>query len=114
MKDTVKSAAEISRFFSQGKRFNTPYVSVLVLDCEQHDRPGRVAVIAGKKLGGAVARNANKRRIRALLHDLGGPWSGYDIAFIAKPALMRTPYSKVCSACFKALEKVGLVNPASR
>ncbi len=111
MKSTIKSSTEISNLFSKGKRFNTPFITVLVLKAEQHDHEvhhGRVAVIAGKKLGGAVWRNASKRRMRAVIHDLGGPWDGYDIVFLARSSLMKASYDKVCATCEKALQHAGI------
>lgn len=106
MKATVKSPEEISLFFTDGKRFSTPYATIFVL--EQHGRYGRVAVIAGKKSGGAVWRNAAKRRLRALIHDQLGPWDGYDVAFVAKRSILKDPYSKVLSSTARTLEKAGI------
>jgi ribonuclease P protein component len=118
VKSTIKSSADISLLFSQGKRISTPFVTVLAMkrsDRHDHDRNhGRVAFIAGKKLGCAVWRNSAKRRMRAIVCDLGGPWEGYDIAFMARPPLMKASYGKVRSACEKALIKADIVNPASR
>ena len=91
--------------------------TVLVLKrTEQHDHDlhGRVAFIAGKKLGNAVWRNAAKRRLRALVCDLGGPGAGWDVVISARSAILKASYSKVSHACEKALEKAGLINPASR
>ena len=90
---------------------------MLVLErTEQHDHDlhGRVAFIAGKKLGNAVWRNAAKRRLRAIVCDLGGPWEGWDVVISARSAILKASYSKVSHACEKALEKAGLINPASR
>lgn len=118
VKSTIKSSAEISRLFSQGKRFSTPFLSVLVLEQEhQHDHEpshGRVAFIAGKKLGCAVWRNGAKRRMRAIVHDLGGPWDGYDVAFMARAPITKASYSKVSAACKKALQKAAIIESASR
>lgn len=118
MKATITSSADISRLFSQGKRVSTPFVTVLVLkQNEQHDHDaihGRVAFIAGKKLGCAVWRNSAKRRMRAIVHDLGGPWDGYDVAFMARSPILKASYSKVSSACKKAVENAGLTEFASR
>lgn len=118
MKSTIKSSADISLLFSQGKRISTPFVTVLAMkrsDRHDHDRNhGRVAFIAGKKLGCAVWRNSAKRRMRAIVCDLGGPWEGYDIAFMARSPIMKASYGKVLSACEKALIRANIVNPASR
>lgn len=107
--DTIKSSADISRLFSEGKRLKTPYLTIIIGEEEdsprasQHDHQGRVAFIAGKKLGNAVWRNASKRRMREICRALGGPWPGYDVIFLAKSSLTGTSYSKVLKACDKAV-----------
>lgn len=109
MKSTIKSSADISLLFSQGKRISTPFITVLAMkrsDRHDHDRNhGRVAFIAGKKLGNAVWRNAAKRRMREICRSNGGPWVGYDVIFLAKSNILKASYSKVHSACASAIEK---------
>lgn len=106
MLDTIKSSADISTLFAQGKRSHTPYLTLIVLRNEkQHDPCGRVAFIAGKKLGNAVWRNAAKRRMREICRSNGGPWVGYDVIFLAKSNILKASYSKVHSACVSAIEK---------
>jgi ribonuclease P protein component len=112
VKATVKSPKEVSLFFSEGKRYSTPYATLFVL--EQHGPHGRVAVIAGKKSGGSVWRNAAKRRLRAIIHDQDGPWDGYDVAFVAKRTILEDPYDKVLASTAKALRKAGISTSASR
>lgn len=98
--DTITSNTEISLLFNQGKRYSSPGITILVgKDDKEHDRNGRVAFIAGKKLGNAVWRNRAKRRMRAICHDLGGPWNGYNVVFIAKSATLEQKYSRVCEQC---------------
>lgn len=110
--DTIKSSAEISDLFASGRRVKGPYLTLIIGSCgagdtiegvKQHGREGRVAFIAGKKLGNAVWRNAAKRRMRAVCRDLGGPWAGYDVIFLAKSSITRASYSKVLKACDKML-----------
>jgi len=115
--ETIKSSADISNLFSAGKRLKTPYLTLIVgsrgrtennVGMKQHDREGRVAFIAGKKNGNAVWRNRAKRRMRALCRDLGGPWDGYDVIFLAKSSITGASYSKVLSACDRTLDKSSL------
>ena len=112
MKSTIKSNADISLLFSQGQKINTPFVTILIMKwSNQHDHEqihGRAAFIAGKKLGCAVWRNGAKRRMRAIVTDLGGPWEGYDIAFIARASILKAPYAKVSAECKKALLQFGI------
>lgn len=112
--DTIKSSSDISNMFTTGKRLKTPYLTLIVVErsvgnenvgVKQHDLEGRVAFIAGKKLGNAVWRNSAKRRMRALCRDLGGAWMGFDVIFLAKSSLTSESYSKVLKACDKAIAR---------
>ncbi|WP_423803638.1 ribonuclease P protein component [Parvibacter caecicola] len=113
--ETIKSSNDISSLFECGKRFKSPYITFIVSARESsteeepftHGPQGRVAFIAGKKLGNAVWRNRAKRRMRAICCDLGGPWPGSDIVFLAKSAVTRETYSKVLTTCGKTLSRAG-------
>lgn len=105
MLGTIKSSTEISYLFSHGKRHNASIITLMVLrEDPQHGPGGRVAFIAGKKYGNAVWRNKAKRRMRALCHDLGGPWPGLNILFIANRKTTQASYSKVLAACKKIVD----------
>ena len=97
--ETIKSQEDISELFAHGKRLNTPYLTFIVLPSKQHDPSGRVAFIAGKKLGNAVWRNAAKRRMREVCRSIGGPWPDYDVIFLAKSCINDASYSKVLTTC---------------
>jgi ribonuclease P protein component len=103
--ETIKSSTEISCLFSCGRRFSAPYLTLIVRKRQQHGQAGRVAFIAGKKLGNAVWRNRSKRRMRALCKDLGGPWTDYDVIFLAKSRINDVNYSKVFDVCNELLTK---------
>jgi len=104
--ETIKSSTEISYLFSQGKRFNSPCITLIVKErAPQSGQSGRVGFIAGKKLGNAVWRNTAKRRMRALSRELGGPWHGYDVIFLAKAQTNTASYSKVLTTCNGLLAK---------
>lgn len=74
-----------------------------MLPTKQHGPRGRVAFVAGKKLGNAVWRNSAKRRMRVLCVELGGPWDGLDVIFLAKSCICKVPYSKILTVCSEAL-----------
>ena len=97
--------------FSNGRRVHTPYFTLIVLPQQrdrQHTMRGRVAFVAGKKLGNAVWRNAAKRRMRAIAFDSGAGWSGYDVVFLAKKRVTSSVYEDMLSACGKALQQAGI------
>lgn len=100
--ETIKSKQEISELFSNGRRFHTPYLTFIVSPSKQHDLSGRVAFIAGKRLGNAVWRNSAKRRMREICRELGGPWDGLDVVFLAKGKITAHSYSRVLEACDEA------------
>lgn len=108
MLGTIKSSTEISYLFSHGKRHATPFVTIIVFEGEtEHGPGGRVAFIAGKKNGNAVWRNAAKRRMRALCHDLGGPWPDLNVLFIANRKTTKATYSKVLAMCKNVFDSYG-------
>lgn len=75
---------------------------------DEHDREGRVAFIAGKKLGNAVWRNRAKRRMRALCRDLYGPFEGYDVAFVARRTVNEASFCAMKDTVRPALLKMGI------
>lgn len=108
--ETITSSTDISALFSRGRKAHTPALMLIVLPTNDRSsvQGGRVAFIAGKKLGNAVWRNAAKRRMRAVCYDLGGTWEGKDILFVAKKPLLSTPYQEICSDTASALQKLGV------
>ena len=105
MLGTIKSSTEISYLFSHGKRHATPCVTMIVYRGDtQHGPSGRVAFIAGKKNGNAVWRNSAKRRLRAVCHDIGGPWPELNVIFMANRKTTRVEYQKLVSTCKKIME----------
>jgi len=89
---------------------NTPELSLIVLSTEgQHDHDGRVAFIAGKKLGNAVWRNRAKRRMREACREVGGPFPGYDVVFVARKRATESPYGELIIHLHDNLKAAGLL-----
>ncbi|MCL2503237.1 MAG: ribonuclease P protein component [Coriobacteriia bacterium] len=82
---TIRSSREIDRVFKSASWIHTAhFIALVALTPPGRDPKGRVAYIAGKKLGNAVIRNRAKRVLRAALQACGGPWPGKDVVLIAK------------------------------
>jgi ribonuclease P protein component len=70
---------------------------------------GRVAFIAGRKLGGAVVRNRHKRVMREAVRRSGGPWQGLDVAIVARPGLAQAGPLEIDAALAACLSEAGVV-----
>lgn len=81
----IRSSREIDEVFQGGARVDHPVAVAIIRETEKGRGPGgRVAFVAGKRLGGAVRRNRSKRVLREAVRRAGGPWPGYDIVLIAR------------------------------
>lgn len=106
---TIKSSREIDSIFQAASRIAHPLLIVLVLQTpEGRDHNGRVAFVAGKRLGNAVVRNRCKRVLRAALQRRGGAWPGYDVALIARPGLSTAKAAAVDKAVESVSRRAGL------
>ncbi len=110
MRGTIKSKRDVERLFRSGRRSTSYLLTILVLPVEQGFSSGRCAFIAGKKLGTAPLRNRCKRVMRATARELGAPWDGFDVAFIAKKSIAFQPHSKVVSKVAGQLQELGIGN----
>ena len=107
--ETIKSSADITRVFKLGKRFGRGSNMLLILkNDEQHGQTGRVAFVAGKKLGNAVWRNRAKRRMRAACQQLHMEWPGYDVIFVANQRTVDIEFPKLVDGYRKSLEQADL------
>jgi len=106
---TIKSPREIDAVFRQAKRAAHPLIIVLATQTpEGRGRTGRVAFIAGKKLGNAVVRNRSKRVLREAARRSRGPWSGYDVLLIARPATRQANCGDLDLALQSQLTRLGI------
>ena len=108
--ETIKSSAEITNLFNEGRRIGTKHLTLIVLRNEkQHGQHGRAAFIAGKKLGNAVWRNRAKRRMRAACSQMGDAFSGYDVLFVARRKINEVPFDQLLSQMGDSLARAGLI-----
>lgn len=71
--------------------------------------PGRCAYVAGKRLGNAPLRSRCKRVLRAASRELGAPWEGHDVVFIAHGRVARARHDRVVSQMRKQLLDLGVL-----
>ena len=107
---TIKSSADIDKVFQQGTHFNSKKLSIITYasDLNGRDPSGRVAFIAGRRLGNAVVRNRNKRVLRAAAYEAGLPVEGYDVVLIANRGTSSSPHDELVSSLRYLLRKSGL------
>jgi ribonuclease P protein component len=106
---TIKSTREIDTIFRTATRVAHPLLIALVTRTpEERGRSGRVAFIAGKKLGGAVLRNRCRRVLRETVRRADGPWAGFDLALIARPGTATATPAALDAALGSILSRAGL------
>ena len=70
----------------------------------------RIAIIAGRSVGGAVQRNLAKRRMRSAYHSLkSNVIQGYDLVIIARKPILDFAYAHLENALKKLLDQAGLL-----
>ena len=67
-------------------------------------------MIAGKRVGNAVARNRGKRRLRAALHEVGVP-DGLDVVAIARATTPAVPYRVLVTQVAQGLARIARSAP---
>lgn len=100
MKGTIKSKADIEDMFKCGKHVSTKGILFILLpERSERGRHGRVAFIAGKKIGNAPARNRCKRIMRHAAVVAGAPWDGLDVVMVARKPLERMEFEQIVEDC---------------
>jgi ribonuclease P protein component len=88
----------------------------IVLGFKSNDlKKNRIAVIAGRSIGGAVQRNLAKRRIRSAFQCFQSELSkGFDIVIIARKPILEIEYQEILEALRSLLAKAGLLKEKVR
>lgn len=106
----LRRSTDFKRVRHLGKSFPHPLL-VLVAAPNQLEQV-RIAVSAGRSVGGAVVRNRAKRLLRAGLDRLlPGLRPGWDLIFLARRPLPEAGFEKTCLALETVLRKACLYNP---
>lgn len=95
--------------FAAGHRVGSPLAVALILKTPtERGRAGRVAFVAGKRVGGAVVRNRSKRVLREAALRMGAPWQGADVVLIARRGTADAPPAAIDNAVRSLLRRGGV------
>lgn len=87
------SVLEFRRVYREGRRFPG---NALVLFVRSTDGHLRVGITAGRRFGGAVARNRAKRRLREAFRRLEGRLRDRgDLVLVARPQVLTVPFGEI-------------------
>lgn len=105
----LRRKSDFDRVFRQGRRHRGRAVSVVCL--ERPEGALRVAFVAGRAVGGAVARNRQRRRVREACRRL---WDriadrSYDVACVAQPRAAETGFAPLCREMETLLRRAGVL-----
>lgn len=90
-------SGDFQRVRRLGKSYAHPLMVLVAL--RREEGPARVAVSAGRSLGGAVERNRAKRRLRSAIQPyLSFLRPGWDMVLIARRPLLQAPFTEVQAA----------------
>jgi ribonuclease P protein component len=105
---SLRKSAEIKRVRRQGRSQAHPFLVLIALP--NAGQGVRVAVTAGRPVGGAVVRNRAKRVLRAAIQPLLATIaSDHDILLLARPAIREARSSEVNQVISGLLKKAGLL-----
>lgn len=96
----LRRRTEFQRVFDAGRRVHGRYFTIIAspgagdrpVDTESTG-PGRLGIVASRRLGGAVVRNRAKRLIREVFRTEAQLRPALDLIVIPKPALLDAPWS---------------------
>jgi ribonuclease P protein component len=109
MRGTLTRKADIERLFGEGRAGRSHFLTVIAREVSGEPcQDGRIMIVAGRGIGGAVRRNRAKRVLREAVRRAGGPWEGYHIAVIARPAAVYASAGELDAALSLALERAGV------
>ena len=107
---TVRSPREIDELFKRGARSGDELLIVFVADSAAPEGAGRLAFIAGRKVGNAVARNRCKRVMREAARRAGAPRPGRDVLLVARRPIAEATTERIDSALLSHLHRLGVTS----
>ena len=105
---TLRKSHEFTEVRNHGRRVNDSLLSLGVV--ESGEVTSRFGLVVSKRVGGAVTRNAVKRRLRECISSLEVA-PGYNIVVSARPATAGASYYMLRSSLKRLALQTGLLEP---
>lgn len=105
----LRSSADIERVRREGRSYAHPLVVVIAANALEDTFESRTAVVAGRRIGGAVVRNRAKRLLREAVRREGIK-PGWDVMLVARSAIVGARLSDVQTAVHLMLKRAELLN----
>lgn len=111
----LRRSADIERAKKQGRRFQTPLFNLVSCPSNSPDpQPSRIAIVVGKRLGLAVARNRAKRLFRELSRQVREELvAGYDLVVFPRREAVTVRFQRLRETWRSALRHEGLLSSPS-
>jgi ribonuclease P protein component len=99
---------DIHRVRQIGTSWNHPLLIMVALKTD--NLTTRLGMVASNRVGGAVTRNAVKRRIRACITQvIDQVVPGWDLLFIVRSRASKAKYAEICEAILYLLQRASLI-----
>lgn len=89
---SIRDTKEFARLYKDAKKW---YCEVAVIFYESDERQNKVAVVASKKVGKAVARNRAKRLLRAAFSEVQGRLKSGKYILVAKAEILSVSFGRL-------------------
>lgn len=107
--EVIKQNRDFLRIFHKGK---SAYASTLIVYVCKSRREGKFAVVAGKKVGGAVVRNRAKRLLRAAFYEITKEYElpgKTDFIFVARNGIQQAKMDSVKADMLRCLKRLEII-----
>ena len=111
----LRPRGEFERVRQNGRSWPHRFFVLIALPrTVQPEMPPRVGVAAGKKLGGAVARNRFKRQLREAVRQVyPNIQSGVDVILIARAPIAEASAAQIVAALIETLQRAKIWHSAA-